>query len=135
MKNIAIKNLFIFILSMLLIACTAPVKQSDIDTAIYPAKPTQEESDAQIQAHFKSTLKDPDSVKVECQPVRKGWARQYRTSNAEFGWIVACMVNAKNSYGAYVGSKPYYFLFTVTEMKALQSSKFRELNEHVGYTD
>ena len=117
---------------MLLISCTVPVKQSDIDAANYPTKPTQRESDTQIRAHLNSVLKDPDSVKMECQPIRKGWARQYRDREAEFGWIASCMVNAKNSYGTYVGSKPYYFLFTTNGLTVVKGT-FQDIKLHIGY--
>ena len=129
------KYLFVLVLGAFVVACTVPVKQSDIDVANYPVMPTQSEADSQIRTHLSTVLKDPDSLKMECQPVRKGWARQYRDRAADFGWVVSCMVNAKNSYGGYTGAKPYIFLFTTSGLKALKGSSFREIEEHVGYVE
>lgn len=33
-----------------------------------------------------------------------------------YGWIVNVSINAKNSYGGYVGFKPYSFLFRAEEI-------------------
>ena len=129
------KYLFIFLLSILATSCTVPVKQSDIDAASYPTKPAQQEAESEIRAALGAVLKDPESLRLECQPVKKGWARQYRDHAPEFGWIVSCTANAKNSFGAYSGPKPYVFLFSNAGLKTLKVSSFRNFEEHVGYVE
>lgn len=129
------KYLSIFLLCVLATSCTVPVKQTDINAASYPTKPTQEKAESQIRDTLGSILKDPESLKLDCQPVKKGWARQYRDHSAEFGWVVPCTANAKNSFGGYSGAKPYVFLFTNTGLKTLKGSSFRNFEEHVGYVE
>lgn len=129
------KYLFIFLLSILATSCTVPVKQSDIDAASYPTKPSQQEAEIQIRTALGAILKDPESLRLECQRVKKGWARQYRDHAPEFGWVVPCTANAKNSFGAYSGSKPYVFLFSSAGLKTLKGSSFRKFEEHVGYVE
>lgn len=129
------KYLFVLMFGALVVACTVPVKQSDIDAANYPVMPTQQEADDQIRTYLSTVLKDPDSLKLECQSIQKGWARQFRDRAAEFGWVIPCTVNAKNSYGGYTGAKSYIFLFSTSGLKALKTGTFRNFKEHVGYIE
>ncbi len=129
------KHLFISLLLVLLTACTMPVKQSDIEAAQYTAKPTQQEAEKQIRSYLNTALKDPDSLKLSCQTIKKGWARQYRDHTAEFGWVKPCTVNAKNSFGGYTGGTSYIFLFTTNGLKAIKGKSFRNFEEHVGYIE
>ena len=119
----------------LLAACTTPVTQTEISKAVYPARPSDEAADKHIRSYLAGVLKDPDSLRLECRETRKGWARQHRDRPADFGWVKPCSVNAKNSYGGYVGAQPYVFLFTVDGMKALDGRYFREFEEHVGFIE
>ena len=58
----------------------------------------------QIEENIKSKLKDPYSAKIgECSPMPLK-ASMYNTIP---GWTTVCEVNAKNSYGGYVGYKKY----------------------------
>lgn len=123
------------IIVALLFGCTAAVTKQQIDSARYSSQPSEKSAESNIRAYFSAALKDPDSLRLECQTVKKGWARQYRDKDADFGWIKSCMVNAKNSFGGYTGAKPYIFLFTVDGMKVIDGSFFRDFNEHVGYVD
>ena len=129
------KLVYLCVLCITILGCTAPVTNSDIAAANFPSKPTTENSDAQINQYLQNTLKDPDSLKLKCEPARKGWGRQFRERKPDYGWIVPCSVNAKNSFGGYTGPKPYIFLFTSQGLKILEVSMFREFNEHIGYLD
>jgi hypothetical protein len=69
---------------------------------------------ASITNFVGSTLKDPDSAEYRNFSVPKkggyqcgliGGFKQYR------GWKVFVEVNAKNSYGGYIGYQSYIFLF------------------------
>lgn len=74
---------------------------------------------AQDQAEFLARqfmaghLKDPQSATWSCSPV----APQYVTDgvmyggSTHFGWGLECGINAKNSFGGYVGARTYQFLF------------------------
>ena len=54
-----------------------------------------------LQAAFQSELKDADSAKFR--------ALRYKMDTPE-GWTMCGEVNAKNSYGGYVGFQPFYAL-------------------------
>ncbi|MEW5687193.1 MAG: hypothetical protein AB1942_19945 [Pseudomonadota bacterium] len=65
-----------------------------------------------IQDYFGRVLKDPYSAMIRQSSVP--WLGSFRTG---FGsptpsWAVCYAVNAKNSYGAYVGERFYLFLLT-----------------------
>ncbi|WP_275221721.1 hypothetical protein [Citrobacter freundii] len=55
----------------------------------------------------KDTLKDPDSAKFESY---------FRDFGEDTGYVCG-YVNAKNSYGAYTGKKPYYVRIEVKDGK------------------
>ncbi len=60
---------------------------------------------------IKGQLKDPDSARIRFAAPRKTWGRVVGVEGTEFGWSVTALVNAKNSYGGYVGEKPWSFMF------------------------
>jgi hypothetical protein len=92
------------------VGCALPGEQSkNID---YGDPPTDYE--AAIRAHFDRILKDPSSVQYrEITQPEKGFFRGPIIAGGQktFGWLVKATVNAKNSYGGYVGFKTYTFLF------------------------
>ena len=74
----------------------------------------------EILFYLKTVLKDPDSLKafkIISKP-QKGFLNYGAFSKGPAGkrfgnpmWYVCASYNAKNSYGAYVGSKTYAFFF------------------------
>lgn len=69
-----------------------------------------------IHAYFDSTLKDPASVQYRDITVPEKGYIQSRTAlestgQVTYGWLVNATINAKNSYGGYVGFRTYEFLF------------------------
>lgn len=74
---------------------------------VYPAN-----YEAQIKQHFARTLKDPYSAVYEISPPRPGrvWAGLLFGGYRE-GYVVYMTLNAKNSYGGYVGVTPHWILF------------------------
>ncbi len=56
-------------------------------------------------------LKDPMSKVVTYGTPEKGWYRKLFSATDKFGWLVPCMVNAKNAFGAYTGKKQWLFFF------------------------
>ena len=75
-------------------------------------KPNAEKSKDFIKKYMNSTLKDPYSAKIDIRD-----AEITTCSTGLFGakqlkaWGFPTLVNAKNSYGAYVGTKVYIFYF------------------------
>lgn len=68
-----------------------------------------------IKRHFESTLKDPESARYKFGRPIKAYANNGLIAGGKVAWkgyMVDVEVNAKNSYGGYVGYKPYMFFFT-----------------------
>lgn len=55
-------------------------------------------------------LKDPQSAQFEFATPYKAWCKSGFTTF--YGWLVPLTVNAKNSYGGYVGRKPMAYLIS-----------------------
>jgi hypothetical protein len=64
-----------------------------------------------IRNWFHDQLKDPFSAQYEFELPRKGYAQAPEGTKLLVGYKVIARVNAKNSYGNYVGFKPYLFIF------------------------
>lgn len=82
---------------------TLPEQNADYGT--YP-------SDYQdlIRSYMVKTLKDPDSVRyTDFTTPRKEHAIENK--KAIYGYSACVLVNAKNSYGGYVGNQQYWFFF------------------------
>ena len=87
------------------------VTAEQIANADYGSRPDDYQSD--IKKIMSGHLKDPDSAKYNfsCPPL-KGYAFINGDSKPPlFGYIIMVRVNAKNSFGGYVGEKNYAFLF------------------------
>jgi hypothetical protein len=100
------------ILILILTGCTTmPVPNAAAD---YGAPPTNYV--VAVHAYFDSTMKDPTSVQYRdiSQPT-KGYVAHgggvLASKYVTYGWDVKATINAKNSYGGYVGFKTYTFLF------------------------
>lgn len=66
-----------------------------------------------VEAYFARTLKDPYSaVKRQTSTVFRASTPIPAGRERVRPWAVCFMVNAKNSYGAYVGEQPYLILLT-----------------------
>ncbi len=67
-----------------------------------------------IRAHFEQTLKDPESARYRIGKPERAYGNEALIQGGGIRWIgylVPVEVNAKNSYGGYVGFKPYLVLF------------------------
>jgi len=67
-----------------------------------------------IKEYFESVLKDPESAIYKFGLPIKAYENEgllFGSKVAWLGYLVDVEVNAKNSYGGYVGYKPYVFLF------------------------
>lgn len=71
--------------------------------------------EAAIRAHFDQVLKDPESVRFRFNsPPRRAYVNAGLIYGGDVQWLGYMMdieVNAKNSYGGYVGFKPYMVFF------------------------
>lgn len=90
--------------------CATTVTREQWHNADYGEKSDNSVYVVYIQQSVKSSLIDPDSLKMSCANARKGWAKNISKPH-QFDWIVYCEVNAKNKFGGYTGAKHYIYLF------------------------
>ena len=90
---------------------TGPPTTDELAHANYGSPISQEDAQAKATAWLQATLKDPDSMRAEWSPVKQGWQRE-TLGDLHFGYRMAASVNAKNSFGGYVGARPYVFMFS-----------------------
>lgn len=93
---------FIALSAALLLIGDAPVQEPPASSTWLPA----------IEAHLQSVLKDPYSaVKRQTSPVyRVSFKVPAGKGLTKSPWAVCFLINAKNSFGGYVGEQPYLFL-------------------------
>ena len=118
MKQLTIKRaLAILVLSSALAACESspfgytPAQLQAIRTE--PLAPLTVDYKAIIRGVLHDTLKDPMSAVVEfSEPVRDTRLTQsFNAQSLHSCWRVDVNVNAKNSFGAYIGFSKYQFWF------------------------
>jgi hypothetical protein len=100
-----------------LAGCASAPTVEEQQHADYGARPTTY-VDA-VHSYFESTLKDPDSLQIrEIAPPVKAWERDapIKGGKLTYGWFVTATINAKNSYGGYVGFQTYTFVFRGEQM-------------------
>lgn len=90
-----------------------PPTQEELAKANYGSPISQEDAETQAIAFFKIHLKDPYSAKIEWEEVKKGWMREAPINDCkiQFGYLMVANINAKNSFGGYIGYKSYKFFF------------------------
>lgn len=71
--------------------------------------------EATIKQHFETMLKDPESARYRIGTPRKAYGNEGVLLGGGIRWtgyLVKTEVNARNSFGGYVGYKPYLILFS-----------------------
>ncbi len=106
------KIIGIIVLGVLLIGCGGTNNRPGPNDN-FGAPPTAATYQREIKAHFNATLKDPYSVRYSFRAPVKGYANYWLDNKPTYwqGWAVGVFVNAKNSYGGYVGAEHYIFIF------------------------
>ena len=98
MKSVIAAALFV-----LLSGCASLPSPQEAATADYGPMPTNYEDI--VKNYYGNTLKDPYSVQYQnISFPRQSWLGD-RFTGAKYGYLVCATLNAKNSYGAYVGYK------------------------------
>ena len=74
--------------------------------ANFGKKPSLAETKILVKAYFDVRLKDPSSARITYS---NKWLKSYALHNGKviFCWEMSGAVNAKNSFGAYVGNKQF----------------------------
>ena len=102
--------LLVLLASMSIVPSCASVSAEEIRSANYgELRPDYQEA---IKALMSTQLKDPYSAVYSFSVPRKGYCQDGWAVGGQkhFGYIVPTGINAKNSFGGFVGQKPYYFM-------------------------
>lgn len=82
--------------------------KAEADSADYGLFPDGYE--ALIKSHMQGVLKDPESARYRfTQQPKRDFKTGATSASAIYFYSVDVLVNAKNSYGAYVGEHEYWF--------------------------
>ena len=116
----------ILMLGLLFLGACASYSETDFEPG---PQPVNYEED--IMNYLNRNLKDPDSIKnlkiKDLTPVR-GKEGAFGLSGGIYGetyrghWAACVEYNAKNSYGAYVGLKGYYYMFRYGAISVFENS-------------
>jgi hypothetical protein len=103
----------IILLAMASACASGRPSAEELATADYGSPISQEEAQTMAERWLEDNLKDPFSAQIRWAPVEKGLVRDapIRGGSIHFGYLLDAEINAKNSYGAYVGFRPYRFFF------------------------
>jgi hypothetical protein len=97
--------------TILLVGCeTVPVSPEQLLAADYGAPMSAKQCTDTTEGLIRSTLKDPMSAQfLHTTPCYKGYMKQgyLKGGKINFGYLQIGQVNAKNSYGGYVGFRAY----------------------------
>ncbi len=113
--------LTVLLTGLLLAGCAGQPSQQELAVADYGPAPdtTTIEFYKAVERAIKSTLKDPDSLKELL--VTNAQKCMRRAATAEYGYCILIAYNAKNSYGGYVGQRPFTVFVHdghITDLKA-----------------
>ncbi|MGP9420775.1 hypothetical protein ACT3RT_17475 [Ewingella sp. AOP9-I1-14] len=100
------KKILLVIAVSFLAGCVSNPNPVEVSNADYGVKPSKELYELKIKSYQEERLKDPDSAKYHFGEPHKGWCKFNGMVN--YGWIIDYSLNAKNSYGGYVGAKPQF---------------------------
>ncbi|CAI8906201.1 MULTISPECIES: hypothetical protein [Pseudomonas syringae group] len=108
MRSILMIALALSILS----GCASKPTPEQIQAANYGASVYQVDAEKAVRSFFQMYLKDPDSARYSFGTVYKGYVvgSVFEGRKVEGGYLLEVAVNAKNSFGGYVGARNYRFL-------------------------
>ena len=77
-----------------------------------------------VKEYFNGVLKDPYSAHYSfTKEPSKTFKGNYATRTVQYGYEVCIDVNAKNSYGAFTGNKPYWILIKDNTIIAIREEE------------
>lgn len=119
------------LLSLTMLGCMRPTYSTTIVAdADYGREISQSDAEAGAMAFMASYLKDPRSAQYQWSSVKKAWIHMQPTAfkPRTYGYALEGRINGKNSYGGYVGFKPYRFFFRdrqLVQVAEAQANEFR----------
>lgn len=100
------KHIVLTLLPFIFCGCATPPTQEELSSADYGQYPADYENI--IKGYMRTILKDPDSARYQFLNTPKtGWNG---FGGKKFGYVVCAYINAKNSYGGYVGNRMSHFM-------------------------
>lgn len=96
-----VKMALFAVVALFLVSCASLPTPEQIATADHGSYPNNYEDI--VKNYFARILKDPYSVKYESISTPEKYMVANRFEGATFGYLVCVTLNAKNSYGAYIG--------------------------------
>ena len=103
--------ILVCVLALLAGCATAPTPQ-ELASLDYGAPISRDDAVAAVKDRVSQSLKDPGSATYQCGDIDTGWRKGNTALGGGLiaGYIINCAINAKNSFGGYVGAKTYQFL-------------------------
>jgi hypothetical protein len=103
----------VFLILCGLAGCAGAPSEDQLRSADYGSAISQADAERLAVAFLEARLKDPQSAQYKWSPVERGWARDPVITGGTlyYGYLLVGQVNAKNSYGGYVGYRKYQFMF------------------------
>lgn len=104
----SLKHIPFFLTALALSACATTSSSISPTSLEYGAKPSVDEQS--IESYMAGLLKDAESARYSFDEPVKAYCQGGALSGGKVlwsGWVIPFKVNAKNSYGGYVGFKPY----------------------------
>ncbi|QGX91265.1 hypothetical protein EFZ10_06250 [Tatumella sp. TA1] len=102
------KKIILALCFSILVGCVSSPPTDEISKADFGNLPSNHQD--LVKEKLGTTLKDPYSAHYNFGLVGKAWCKSGFTTY--YGWLIPVTVNAKNSYGGYVGNTPMAFLYT-----------------------
>lgn len=98
--------------AILLSACASGPSKGQLKNADFGRNMTPDECVSIAENTISNTLKDPNSAQFRNQQCFKGYwsSAPIIGMSVAFGWVQKGEVNSKNSFGGYVGFRPYQVL-------------------------
>lgn len=95
--------------AIILAGCASAPTPDEVSRADYGKAMTEAECRAIVEPFLADRMKDPSSVQFRHTACEKGYwgASPILGQSTVFGYFQSGQINAKNSYGGYVGFKPY----------------------------
>lgn len=111
MRKSSVLN-FLAVMVLFFSCASLPPTQEEISQIGY-GEPLATDYQKTIKAYFDESLFDPYSAVIKIGDPSKGSVRTSLIEGKQIiaGYMVPVDVNAKNRYGAYVGTKRYVFIF------------------------
>jgi hypothetical protein len=113
LSSLVLISVLIFFIALLGGCAGGPPSPEELASADYGIPISQVNAQRAALEFIKRYLKAPESARIDWSPIAPGWVREASVEGGglRFGYKLPAQINEKNSYGAYMGYKPYVFMF------------------------